>query len=186
MNGSGTSRKSSWSSMNRSKTSLRLLLLRRREAGVASDDNVRTIYRDGLLLGKDELEDDQNYFRAALERRSLCRMYGIAWGLELALVDGSPTITPGVAYGGDGKAMIVRRPLNIAEKFARRPEGEYAVHLHYVEKENPLSPFTFCNQEIDPRIAEGFEVELADDGPLIREKARFEPQQQLPAQPRKE
>ena len=60
---------------------------------MASDDNVRTIYRDGLLLGKDELEDDQNYFRAALERRSLARdMYGIAWGLELMLLDGSPTI----------------------------------------------------------------------------------------------
>src|SRR5882757_599583 len=94
-------------------------------------DNVRALYRDGLILGADELAGDQSYFRAALERRSLARdMFGIAWGLELVQQPGGIFVMPGVAYGGDGKVMVLRQARELHSQLASLPTTPASVAVY--------------------------------------------------------
>lgn len=128
---------------------------------MASNDNVRVLYRDGLILGADELSDDQIYFRAALERRSLSRdMYGIAWGLELTAQGGTLVLEPGVAFGGDGQAIVVRAKENLSYLLEGERPDRYAIYLTFRETtDEGGSAFRYCGQALDPRIVEGYEFE---------------------------
>ncbi len=151
-----------------------------------ASDNVRTLYIDGMPLGADELDDDQTYFRAALERRSLGRdLYGVAWGLELHKVGESPVVSPGVAYGPDGKAIVVREPVNVADLIGGDLDTKYEIFLHFTEDQRANSEFTYCNRALDPRVEEAFDIkafEKPTGAPkVLRRKARLEAHAPLPA-----
>jgi len=154
---------------------------------MAIHDNVRPLYRDGLILGADELVDDQDYFRAALKRRSLARdMFGIAWGLDLALSGAAVRVSPGVAYGGDGNAIVVREAEDLSPDLVGKPAStQWAVYLELTETEDDGDPkLTFCNAPVDPRVAEGYRFTLEDVtgqgfASTRREGARIEPDAEL-------
>jgi hypothetical protein len=150
-----------------------------------ANDNVRTLYIDGMPLGADELDDDQTYFRAALERRSLARdLYGVAWGLELEMVGASPVVSPGVAYGPDGKAIVVREPVNIADLVEGDPDTKFEVFLYFAEEQRQNSEFTYCNRALDPRVEEAYAIKAFEKegaSKVLRRKALLEPHASLPA-----
>lgn len=150
---------------------------------MAAHDNVRVLYEDGLVLGADELMDDQRYVRAALARRSLARdVPGIAYGLELVDDDGHVYVEPGVAYGGDGRVIVVRSRISVTSQLdyarvtadfgnllVRDPTNPdlrsttLAVHLTYGEsREGGLPIPALCGQGQDPRVAEGFAITVVD------------------------
>src|SRR5262245_55565772 len=136
---------------------------------MAANDNVRVLYKDGLILGADELSDDQAYFRAAIERRSLAgSLYGIAFGLELsqAKAGGPVRLSPGVAWDGDGKAIVVRLPEDVSSRLAGNQDGSYAIYLSFVEKGNGnKTGYSFCGAAMDPRIEEGYRIEVVSPPP---------------------
>ena len=174
---------------------------------MATADNVRVRYEDGLILGAAQLSGDQTYFRAALERRSLSRdMFGIGWGLELTVdtaAPGAPTsavvwVEPGIAYGGDGKAIVVRDRTEISstlnDKRKTNPGvSSWAVYLVFQESDqNGKQAYQFCGQAMDPIKAETFRIDVAPLGGPIgteqREGARLAPQSALagPSDPRQD
>jgi hypothetical protein len=159
-------------------------------------DNVRTQYQDGLVLGAAQLSGDQTYVRAALERRSLTRdMFGIAWGLELTLETAaatSPTsslvrVTPGVAYGGDGKPIVLRDKAEVSSLLktsGAQPSTSWAIYIAYAETaQSGQSGFSFCGQAMDPTVSEGtqFVAELSGSplGDGERSGPRVVPQSEL-------
>ncbi|WP_394849957.1 hypothetical protein LZC95_21190 [Pendulispora brunnea] len=149
---------------------------------MANADNVRVLYQDGLILGADELAGDQSYFRAALERRSLTRdAFGIAWGLELEQVKNTILVKPGVAYGGDGKVIVVRQTVEVISRIKSqlRVPSPAMVYLTYAESsDRPKNVLSFCGQATDPRVVEDFDIEFGDPPPFNvgqREGARVEP-----------
>ena len=162
---------------------------------MAAQDTTRVAWEDGLVLGADELVDEQAYFRAAIERRSVARdVYGIASGLELEVKtpggggSGIVRLSPGVAYGGDGKVIVVRDEEEISSAIAKQTvklNAAYAVYLSYDETAAPLpTQFTFCGQGMDPRITENYRIDLdpsipIDQAPGHREGIRIDPQATL-------
>jgi hypothetical protein len=160
---------------------------------VAIRDNVRVRYRDGLILGADELVDDQTYFRAALERRSLARdMFGIAWGLDLVRSGSGIRVSPGVAYGGDGKVIVVREPEDLSPLFDGKPaSSDWAVYVELTEttesdkvNTDGSPPLLYCGSPADPRMIEGHRIYLDDvtgqqPARERREGARLEPEADL-------
>lgn len=156
---------------------------------MANNDNVRVLYKDGLILGADELSDDQSYFRAALERRSLAGTpQGIAYGLALTQqTDGPVILAPGVAWDGNGKAVVVRQQVDLSGLLSGEQNGRYAVFLVFVEK-NAVGKagHVFCGAPMDPRIEEVYRIEVTSDvpldpGPGYRGPSRRAPQSSLPA-----
>lgn len=165
---------------------------------MASPDNVRVRYEEGLILGAAQLSGDQTYFRAAHERRSLSRdTFGVTWGLELSVETAStgPSsaivwLDPGVAYGGDGKAIIVRERTEISSKLREAQSVspgvfEWRVFVSYAETERQgKRTYQYCGQAMDPITTEGYRVEVE---PAVgiglaanqREAARVAPQSQL-------
>ncbi len=162
---------------------------------------MRVRYQDGLILGAAQLSGDQTYFRAALERRSLSRdMYGIAWGLELSVetaAAGEATsaivwLEPGVAYGGDGKPIIVRERTELSSllgplRTTSPSIPSWAVYLVYQEaSQSGKQTFQYCGQAMDPTTAEGFRIAIeplgAPAGAQDRGGARLAPESQLAAE----
>jgi hypothetical protein len=161
---------------------------------VASSDNIRVRYEDGLILGAAQLSGDQTYFRAALERRSLARdMFGIAWGLGLRVEGGASGsiiwLDPGVAYDGEGKPIIVRERAELSSllsplRKASPDQLEWAVYLVFQETEQQgKQSFVYCGQAMAPITTEGYRIEIEPiDTPLAddqRPGARLAPQSQL-------
>lgn len=155
---------------------------------MANNDNVRVLYKDGLILGADELSDDQSYFRAALERRSLAGTpQGIAYGLALTQTDGRVGLTPGVAWDGNGKTVVVRQQVDVSGLLSSEQDGRYAVFLVFVEKNAASTAgHVFCGAPMDPRVEEGYRIEVTSDvpldpGPGYRGPSRRAAQSSLPA-----
>jgi hypothetical protein len=156
---------------------------------MAAADNVRTQYQDGLVLGAAQLSGDQTYVRAALERRSLSRdMFGIAWGLELQVETGSASsstsaivrVTPGVAYGGDGKAIVLRAKGEVSsllKNSGAQAGTSWAIYINYTETaQSGQSGFSFCGQAMDPTVAEGTAFAAEILGSLLPDGERDGPQ----------
>ncbi|HET7540940.1 MAG TPA: hypothetical protein VFK05_13750 [Polyangiaceae bacterium] len=161
---------------------------------MATADNVRTQYEDGLVLGASQLIADQTYMRASFERRSLTRdLFGIVWGLEL-VIETAPAgatqsalvrVTPGVAYGGDGKAIVLRDPSEVSSLLKGKDKGtSWAVYAVYQESSvRGQSGFSFCGQAMDPHVTESaalvIERFLSPLGEGERSGARIEPESAL-------
>jgi hypothetical protein len=158
---------------------------------MAAHDNVRVLYEDGLVLGADEMQDDQRYYRAGFERRSLSRdVPGIAYGLELSQsTDGAIFVEPGVAYAGDGRVIVLRSRysltpnLSYEKLIADFPNAgaELCLHvyLRFGEVQDRGVPVpALCNSSLDPRIVEGFAIELADES-LREHLDRIPPYEEL-------
>jgi len=155
---------------------------------MAANDNVRVLYKDGLILGADELSDDQSYFRAALERRRLAsEMFGIAFGLELEQQGELVRLNPGIAWDGNGKAIVVRLPEDISGKLVGKPDGDYAVFISFVENgDSNKNRYSFCGTAMDPRIEEAYRIEVSAPPPAplpegMHGGSRRAPQSALPA-----
>ncbi|WP_437983195.1 hypothetical protein [Sorangium sp. So ce117] len=165
---------------------------------MGSRDTSRVAYRDGALLEAGHLSGDQAYFRAALERRALAHdMFGIAFGLELELAHlasrpdlGIPRVRPGVAYGGDGKTIVVPTPEDLSPLLRGRStrNASYAVYLFYAEREDESrTRSAWPGATSAPWIVEsyGFALE-ADPQPFEpeghREGPRLEPHAELAGQ----
>ncbi|XYI01017.1 hypothetical protein ACMHYB_15195 [Sorangium sp. So ce1128] len=131
-------------------------------------DRIRVAYENGQVLGAEHLSADQAYFRAALERRSLARdMFGVAFGLELGVVraEGRGEIVrvePGVAFGADGRAIVVLGPADLSDLLRGRSarDASYAVHLAYAEREDEELRGVFSDLPSERWIVEGHRFEL--------------------------
>ncbi|WP_437727124.1 hypothetical protein [Sorangium sp. So ce861] len=131
-------------------------------------DRIRVAYEDGQVLGAEHLSADQGYFRAALERRSLARdMFGVAFGLELGVVRTEARgeivrVEPGVAFGGDGRVIVVRSPEDLSALLPGRSarDASYAVYLAYAEREEAELRGVFGDRPSDRWIVEGHRIEL--------------------------
>ncbi|WP_437758533.1 hypothetical protein [Sorangium sp. So ce1389] len=131
-------------------------------------DRVRVAYENGQVLGAEHLSADQAYFRAALERRSLARdMFGVAFGLELGVVraEGRGEIVrvePGVAFGADGRAIVVLGPADLSDLLRGRSarDASYAVHLAYAEREDDGLRALPSDLPSERWIVEGYRFEL--------------------------
>ncbi|MGK3995547.1 hypothetical protein [Sorangium sp. So ce1024] len=158
-------------------------------------DRMRVAYENGQVLGAEHLSADQAYFRAALERRSLARdMFGVAFGLELGVVRTEARgeivrVEPGVAFGGDGRVIVVPAPADLSDLLRGRSarDASYAVHLAYAERKDEALGGVLHDLPSERWIVEGhrFELEAEPRPPEPagrREGPRLAPQAPLGAQ----
>lgn len=139
--------------------------------------NNRPQFFEGQFLGAADLTAGVDYTRLRAGRHELgAHIWGIATGLELveqALPSGATqvTITPGYAWDGYGRPIVVLAPERLSADLFRNytadtaPEGDIVkIWLRYDEVKdlNPQPGFEVCQGDQHARIVESFAVEVGE------------------------
>jgi hypothetical protein len=137
----------------------------------------RPSYYEGQYLEAVDLDAAVLYSRVQAARRALgAHTWGIAVGLELverALPDGTVdvSLTPGVAWDGYGRAVVVTAPTRIGPGLFSASQADtpddgalVKVWLRYAETATraPAPGFETCRGEAYARVAEGFAVVVGE------------------------
>jgi hypothetical protein len=141
------------------------------------NQNDRPQFFEGQYLGAADLAAGVDYTRRRTARHELgAHTWGIAAGLELvetALGSGAVqvTITPGYAWDGYGRPIVVLAPERLSNELFRNltadtaPEGDIVkIWVRYDEGEssNPQPGFEVCQGDQHARVVETFAVEVGE------------------------
>jgi hypothetical protein len=112
----------------------------------------RVRYFPGQFLRTPDFTDEQRYHLAMRRRHNIGHhTFGIVSGLVVSLLDGLPTVEPGMAIDGYGRELILvsRTPLDMPAAFTARGTGILDVWISYqlVPAERAPTGYASCTED---------------------------------------
>ena len=96
----------------------------------------RNHFFNGKLLGAEDLQLEQEYFRERLKRHNIyLHGFGVVFGLEVSRSGGQVVITPGLAVDCEGNEIVIAEPQKQSLPRTEDVGTTIFLNLNYVEKE---------------------------------------------------